>query len=336
MGRIATLTILGVFIFSFLIYGKTNTLKLKPKFSKEHTELVSSSTIIQLIPPDNSFVIDTSRVRFGLASEKYNSGMMASFKLDDITFDSVVLARRTNILKNGYMLLNDLNVVWYKLASKDSKNPQYNWLVHCEDDFAEFYISLNYDKKFDKELESKIMKTLKSIVLKRNPNVTPDANTLISGDFNKLSLQFVKKLSQPIAFFTEDGKPPFKTKGNKFLALIAPPITIGDTADYADKALYMNYVVLKQIFPNYDSAMVEKVEEYELDGLIGIKMEGSFELDTNKRFIMYYAQSRIAYGVLAICDAKDYNEFKKEIDAFTATVTINRVMDEFFRKGGKQ
>jgi hypothetical protein len=293
---------------------------LTPKITPAHIDLYTMSQVIYLIPPDNSFKTDTTKTFLGFNSSKYNSTMKISFAIQTMPSEYEQINAIYKILIFKQLQINDISVSYYKLTEKDKDAKSITWLMFCESDFFKFYIINTYDSKHDKALAKKIEKTYKNIIVQRNPDVMPNRNSTLTGNFELLPLQFVQLMSVPIAYFTEDGSPVNKTHGSKYVALASPPISALENREKSILAIESaNAILALQQFS--DSIIVERLSELEFCGGDGICIEGTLAHQQSKRFIFYFTKAKtMFYGLFAVCNKDDAEQFFQIISAFEKTV----------------
>ena len=316
-------------IFSQVIFDKKDTIKITNKISKKHVHLATASDVIYLLPPDKSFKVDSARarVRFGLVSEKYDATMEFSFMVG-MPSDANLLQRSKKILKYEVLKINDVNVKYFKLNPLNNES-RINWFVFCENELFSFYGIVSYDIKHDKAISKNIEKSLRSIVVTRNPDVIPERNMGMSGDYallsSSLGLKFVQRMSIPLAYFTEDGLPAAITKGSKILIMATPPDSRFDSLDIAEKALRDLNRVFRQYRAN-DTLIAERVQLEEFLTHDGVVIQGSLMSNPARNFIGIYATSHghlPFFAILGICNEDEKDDFFEKIHKFKATVRSN-------------
>ena len=317
-------------IFSQSISTKNkDTVRITSKISNKHVMLPSVSDFIYIIPPDKSFRVDTARERvpFGLVSEKYDATIQISYRLG-VSSDVNILQQSNSILKHELLRCNDVNVKYFKLNPLHNES-QINWLFFCDNEFFSFYGTIHYDKKFDKALAKNVEASIKSIIVTRNANLVPENNAYMSGDFSLLDLKFVKRMSVPLTYFTEDGLPALSTKGSKIVILATPPARKLGNIDIAERAIQDLASVLKnselnQLNPD-ESLIVQRVQPIEFATNHGVVVEGVLSSDPNKNFIAIHSVSvgiNTFYVLLGICNEDEKQEFFEKILKFKETVKV--------------
>ena len=316
-------------VFSNVIFDNKDTIKITNKISKNHVHLATSSDVIYLLPPDKTFRVDSARakVRFGLASEQYEATMEFSF-LTGMPSDPKLLQHSNKILKYEVLKINDVNVKYFKLNPLNNES-RINWAIFCENELFSFYGIVSYDIKHDKVLSKNIEKSFRSIVVTRNPDVIPERNMGMSGDYALLSsllgLKFVQRMSIPLAYFTEDGMPAAITKGSKILIMATPPDSRFDTIDIAEKAIRDLNRVFRQYREN-DTLIAERVHLEEFLTHDGVVAQGSLLSDPTRSFIGIYATSHGQlpfFVLLGICNEDEKEDFFEKFHKFKATVRSN-------------
>jgi hypothetical protein len=307
-----------IFLFALLFTAQAKE-QLTNKVTPKHVLLPSIQCEIYLIPPDTTFKMVRDQSLFGYTSSKL--GMTISMTMDN---QSIREARQLlnsgsfKTVKTQELHINDFDMIYYKLEGEN--DAKVAWLFFASNDFFDLVGEIHYKKADDKKYSSKIEKSLRSFIVKRNPNIFPTTSSFLDGDFTLIPLKFVQLVSTPVTYFTEDGVPLAKTKGTKFVAIATVPMRQGDTTDIAEVALENANILYRLTYPN-DTLVAEKVDLMdEFAKFQGLHITGSVASNDNRVFDMYFSASKkTAYILFSMCDAKDATEFFKAIKAFSLT-----------------
>jgi hypothetical protein len=294
-------------------YSNKDTVVINNKLNKNYVLLPTANHEIHLLMPNKHFNADTVSSDFlGLVSKKYNTHLRISFSVDNVSKTINGITKAYQILKYDVLKINDAIVQLVKYKTSESS---ITWSAYCESDFFTFFMNVTYDKKFDKELSKNIEKTYRSLIVTRNPDITPSSSIHAEVNTALLDLKFVQKMFIPLCYFTEDGIPLKKSKGTKYVIVATPSVSAFDTTEISDAAIQIGNNMLKQNFPE-ESIIPEKVYEANIAGNDGICIEGTLASNPHKSFMMYFSKARIiSYATIAVCNEEDkvvfFNMFSK-------------------------
>ena len=310
-------------ISSDTIFTVTN--KITPK----HLILESPSNFLYIIPPDESFKVAMEIGKYGIFSEKLNSSMRFSYQAPN-EYAPVEKDFISMILKDNNLLMNKLvkstNNVLIRYA-KSKKDTTITWQMVCGNDFFGLTANLTYNVKYDKMLTNNVENMFKSIIVERNPDITPTTNSpFIIGDYEVLGLNLVKRMSIPISYFTVDGIPFHRSKGTR--AVMLSSISYSNSGGYKSMeqaSIESLETLIKTIFLNTNDKIIPySVKEVdEINEVPTLRIEGHLLSDDSKNVVAYCSSvGKFVHIICGIYDEKESNEFFKVIDKFKETVTF--------------
>ena len=304
-----------------------DTLKKDNPILKESIILPTFHNLIYVLPPEKSFERDTNMTFFGLSSPKYQ-GVTLSFTLPESGYmdDEKVIKQNFSILKQGIMRVNNSFDLWYYKLSPKGNPDIIRWSIFFKNEFFYGNGIFTYNIKDDKILGKGIEKTINSFVIIQRPDITPQRNSLASGDFDSIPLKFVKKSSYPHVYFTEDGFPIDKTKGSKIFVLSTRPPSSTTSLETFEHAIIESNSILYRNNIN-DSIVVEKIEPTQmLESTAGVKLSGSLKSDINRSFFSYYIivpGKSLYFLIFGICNYDEREEYDKVLDNFRKSIARN-------------
>lgn len=304
-----------------------DTVIINPKITEQHYTLKAINYYVYIIPPDNTFKEIKSENEFGLESKERNARIELKFQgsnnfeyVDGImnrslTYYSDLITKYKLLKSNGTL------IKYMKYSSLIGNDTMTTWNVICGDDLFGLLIMLRYPTQEDDYMDKLVERLLHSIIIKPNPLITPETNMVIDFDYSLLDLKFFQR-SLAYTIFSEDGLPPKLSKGSKFFLVSTNPPSGSQQDNLADQVIDLINDTFFDFMPG--KILATRVEETVINGQNGIEVEGYFDNDEDKVFIMFMAATMDRYNIIiAFCKESESKDFFAKVREVKETIKLN-------------
>jgi hypothetical protein len=165
----------------------------------------------------------------------------------------------------------------------------------------------------------------KSIIAEPNPYITPATKTpFITGDYELLGLNLVRRMSVPITCFTEDGWPLRSSTGTQDALLFSISYSIKSGYRSMERSSVDGFeILMRTVFPNETIIPFSVREVEEINEIPTLRIEAYFQSNDSRTIVAYCSPTdKLVHIICGICDEKEADEFFQVIDKFKKTVTF--------------
>lgn len=326
MKKKLVIIILLVLVFApralFAQSSSRDTLIKNNEITQDLIMLVSTNNFTYIFPPEESFEMDTTQTFLGLSSEKYPNVMLRIIFSGNYEDDEITLSRSYNILETGpIMRVNDSYDMWYFKLSPKGRPDIILWNIFFRNELFYGLAMFSYPARYDKVFAKGMEKTINTLVIVQRPDILPQSNLYGTGDFDLIPLKFVKRVTLHTSYFTEDGFPITRTKGDKIVVIATAPSPRSRVEEFETAIYETNKIfIINEI---EDSILVENITPITMLNTEGFKLSGTLASDINLRFLSYYVRYHpedIFFMIFAICKPEDVEELDKALNEFSKTM----------------